>query len=428
MNTAARRPRIAFLDYPDVFEDFYTHYRVTQEEFATRWNNTGSHSFVRILQRCVGDVTWYEFSLCPELKEAVHQVSGCRVRFLRSPWIHRLLWFFYYRKTRLWSYPRLYRPYAEAASFLVNLSPRFLAALRKDRPDAFFVQDYANGRFDMAVLLGLWWGVPVIGWHAGSRPESYLGMWARKFTLRRASALIASSRDDVEMLVTRFGVRRERTRIILTPTDLATYRPLDAQECRRKLGLPADAIILLFVGRFDDPVKRISRMLGAIAALVHAGEDIHFVLVGGGNDEPAIRRRASRRLGNRVHFAGWIADAEMKALYYNAADALLLASVREGFPTVIGESLACGTPAVVSAVGGVPEMIVDGQTGVLIQSGIRAPLRRAIQTLLKHPGLRTSLRQNCRTLAEQRLSEASVGVQLSDCLRDAGMRTQDPAE
>src|SRR5205823_6203138 len=69
-----RRPLIAFFDYPDVFEDFYTHYAVDQRAFATTWAATGSHAFVALVQREVGDVVWYSFSVAPELEEAEHQV------------------------------------------------------------------------------------------------------------------------------------------------------------------------------------------------------------------------------------------------------------------------------------------------------------------------------------------------------------------
>ena len=60
MVRAGRRPRIAFFGYHDVFEDFYPHYGVTQQAFATSWAGSGNHAFVSVLQREVGDVVWYE--------------------------------------------------------------------------------------------------------------------------------------------------------------------------------------------------------------------------------------------------------------------------------------------------------------------------------------------------------------------------------
>src|SRR3954454_18468447 len=87
-----KRLRIAFFDYPDVFEDFYPHYGVDQQAFATRWAATGNHAFVGLLQREVGDVTWYALSLEPQIAEATHEVTGARVRVLRSSAAHRALW------------------------------------------------------------------------------------------------------------------------------------------------------------------------------------------------------------------------------------------------------------------------------------------------------------------------------------------------
>ena len=79
MSTAAqRRPRIAFFDYPDVFEDFYPHYDVDQRTFATIWANSGNHAFIKLLQRDIGDVTWYVLSLSPAVPDSDHAETGCR--------------------------------------------------------------------------------------------------------------------------------------------------------------------------------------------------------------------------------------------------------------------------------------------------------------------------------------------------------------
>ncbi len=74
-----KRPHIAFFDYPDVFEDFYSHYGVDHQTFATRWANTSNHAFLSLIQREIGDVTWYIFSLAPKIKETRHETVGCRI-------------------------------------------------------------------------------------------------------------------------------------------------------------------------------------------------------------------------------------------------------------------------------------------------------------------------------------------------------------
>jgi hypothetical protein len=82
----SRRPLIAFFDYPDVFEDFYPHYGVSQHEFATRWHNTANHAWLAIIQKDIGDVLWYQNSLRPEVDEETHEFTGCRVKFVASSW------------------------------------------------------------------------------------------------------------------------------------------------------------------------------------------------------------------------------------------------------------------------------------------------------------------------------------------------------
>src|SRR4051794_29035542 len=108
MSEGPRRPRIAFFDYVDVFEDFYPHYGVDQQAFAERWAATGNHAFVRLLQRELAEVVWYELSLSPQLDEAVHAVTGCRVRMLRSSALHRLLWRGFYLAPGSWRWRRAY--------------------------------------------------------------------------------------------------------------------------------------------------------------------------------------------------------------------------------------------------------------------------------------------------------------------------------
>ena len=414
------RPRIAFLDYPDVFEDFYPHYGVDQHQFATTWDNTGSHQFTQMLQQSAGDVTWYEFSLSPQLRDAVHEKTGCKVRYVRSSFLHRWLWKSYYNTSLCWRYQSLYRSYGLAATYTANLSADFWNALRHEPPDVFFVQDYAHGRFDIAIALGRIFKIPVVTWHAGSQPGNYFGRSIRGITLRRAARLIASSRGEAQMLQSRFGVRADRIDIILVPIDLEVYAPMDQAACRRKIGLPADTNVLLFVGRFDDKVKRISGIVDAAAELVRTGVDLQLVLVGDGEDRAPIKAYAAAKLGERVRFCGWVTDAAVKATYYNAADALLLPSMREGFPAVIGESMSCGTLVVGSNVGGIPEVVVDGQTGFLIPPGDSSALAASCKHLFEDRQLLRSMRTACRTLAEARLDKRVVAEQLRECFRQAG--------
>jgi glycosyltransferase involved in cell wall biosynthesis len=272
------------------------------------------------------------------------------------------------------------------------------------------------------VVLGRLMRAPVIAWHAGSRPEAYFGKRVRRVTLPRADCLIASSRGEAEMLQERFRVSPGKLRIILTPIDLIEYKMESREAAARALGLPAGRRYALFVGRFDDAVKRIGWMVRAVERLSVRYPELTLLLVGDGADRPRLEVEARKLDPGRVLFRGWERDAARKALYYNSAEVLLIPSLREGFPTVVGEAMACGTPVVGSSVGGIPEMVINGQTGFLHAPSDEAGFGQALGGLLENKALAERMRAICRSMAEARLAEDVVGLQLKECFVAAGVR------
>src|SRR5438093_9373397 len=117
--------------------------------FASEWAATGSHAFAATIQRHIGDVIWYEFSLEDDPIDQPHDAIGCRVKFVRSSWVHRRLWRAFYRPSMAWRWRWAYPAYAPAASYSSVLSLDFARALVRDRPDVLFLQDYSSGRFDV---------------------------------------------------------------------------------------------------------------------------------------------------------------------------------------------------------------------------------------------------------------------------------------
>jgi hypothetical protein len=112
------RPLIVYIDNSDVYEDICPHCGVDQNTFATQSSSSGNHAFLYLLQREVGDVVWYSFSLKPELFEVRHEVVGCRVKMWTSFLLHRCLWRTFYlpRMACRWNFA--YRPYATLASYV----------------------------------------------------------------------------------------------------------------------------------------------------------------------------------------------------------------------------------------------------------------------------------------------------------------------
>lgn len=411
------RPLIAFFDYPFVFEDFYPHYGVDQKAFATRWAATGNHAYLTQLQRDVGDVVWYVFALHPERSEDEHEVVGCRVKFIPTSWLHRLLWRTYYLHRQAWRWRRsrtLYAAFAALASYSSQLTLTFLFAIWRDRPDVIFVQDYASGRFDVLLLVARALGIPLIAYHSGSRPEEYVGRAAKRWTIARADRILVSSRSELEMLVRDFGVHRSHVELVLTPIDIEQYQPMDRPTACARLCLDSTRRYLLFVGRLD-PVKRVAAILESFGAVAAAHPDTDLLIAGAGPEEPRLRALAEAFAPGRVRFTGWLADGETKAALYNAADCLVLASRREGFPTVVGEALACGTPVIATSVGGIPELIADGRTGWLVPPGDDRALSNHLVFAMDHRDDLARMRTCARETALEHLSPSVVSEKLRRC-------------
>jgi phosphatidylinositol alpha-1,6-mannosyltransferase len=156
-------------------------------------------------------------------------------------------------------------------------------------------------------------------------------------------------------------------------------------------------------------VKRVSALLRGFAALASEHADADLLVAGDGPDRGALLRLAAAwGIAGRVRFTGWVGDGLAKSQLYNAAECLVLPSRSEGFPAVVGEAAACGTPAVAARVGGVPEIVVHGETGWLFQPGDDAALRERLAFALAHPPALARIRPAARRIAEERLSLAAA--------------------
>jgi teichuronic acid biosynthesis glycosyltransferase TuaC len=174
------------------------------------------------------------------------------------------------------------------------------------------------------------------------------------------------------------GVPAERITVLRNGVDTELFRPVDRSEARRELGLPKDARIIVSVGNLV-PGKRNDLALEAAATL----DGVHIVFVGRGSEHGRLERLARERsMSARVWFFDEMPQERLRFVY-SAGDALVLASEREGWPNVLLESAACGTPVVAFNVGGVPEILTDRAAGTIVrgeQSATR--LAEAVRVLL----------------------------------------------
>lgn len=415
---ADRRPRIAFFDYPDVFEDFYPHYGVDQEAFARSWAASGNHRWVSLLQAEIGDVTWYSFSLDPVLDEARHEVTGARVRMIRSPLLHRVLWRSFYLPSPAWRWRRHFHKYELVASYTSLASVRVLRTLRREAPDLLFLQDYSSGRFDLLLALGRLLGIPVVAYHGGG--WRWVAAPIKRRTLGRTDLLLASSAGERDRLAAEMNVSPERVRVVLTPIDTEALQPIDRREACRLAALDYDRRYLVFVGRLDDKVKQVGALIRAFADASVPYPDASLLITGDGPDRTALERLATELAPGRTTFTGWVDQEALRPLLCSA-ECLVLPSLHEGFPSVVGEALACGTPVMGSRTGGIPELVIPGVTGWLFEPGDGPQLTAVVARVLEQRDEVRGMRAAARRIAEQRVSPAAVGAALDELLPIQGL-------
>ncbi|MDQ3671717.1 MAG: glycosyltransferase family 4 protein [Actinomycetota bacterium] len=205
---------------------------------------------------------------------------------------------------------------------------------------------------------------------------------ARDRALRRVAQLVCPSGYLAELAVG-WGVPRERVTVLPNAAPELPLLP-DRDEARSQLAV--EGPLLAFAGRITRQ-KALEVGLEALARV----DGVSLAIAGDGPDLPDVRRAvAELGLDERVRFLGPLARARVLTVF-RAADASLLASSWENFPHTVVEALAVGTPVVATAVGGVPELVRDGENGLLVPAGDRDALAAAIQRLVAEPGLRERL-------------------------------------
>ena len=204
----------------------------------------------------------------------------------------------------------------------------------------------------------------------------------RDGALRRAAHVFSPS-DYLRRLALGWGVRAERVTTLPNPAPVPPQlRP--REQLRAELGLDGNS--LGFGGRLTT-AKSLDVALDALARV----EGVTLLIAGDGPDRAALeRRRDELGLGGRVRFLG--AQPRERVLeLFAAADAALLSSTWENFPHTIVEALAVGTPVVSTDVGGIAEVVRDGENGLLVPAGDPAALAAALTRILSEPGLRDRL-------------------------------------
>jgi D-inositol-3-phosphate glycosyltransferase len=208
-----------------------------------------------------------------------------------------------------------------------------------------------------------------------------------------ADRLVANTSEEARQLIELYGATPGRVETVNPGVDLSVFRPGPAPAARRRLGLPEDAVVLVFAGRIQ-PLKGPDVVLHAAAGLRRLAPDLAdrlvVVFVGGpsGSEVGAPGRLdglvAGLGLSGCVRFEPPCPHREL-ADWYRAATAVLVPSHSESFGLVALEAQACGTPVVAAAVGGLRTAVRDGFSGVLVDGHDPAAWARVLSDLVRVP-------------------------------------------
>jgi starch synthase len=197
---------------------------------------------------------------------------------------------------------------------------------------------------------------------------SDVSSWIERTAIESADAVVAVSEGTRADVLRLFGVAEERVHVIHNGIDPEFYRPDPRTDALARHGIDPAVPYVLFVGR----ITRQKGIVHLVRAIRHLAPDVGVVLCAGQPDTPEIARemeegvraaQAERR--NVVWIGEMVPRDEVRQLYSHAA-VFCCPSVYEPFGIINLEAAACETPVVASAVGGIPEVVVDGETGLLV--------------------------------------------------------------
>ena len=272
---------------------------------------------------------------------------------------------------------------------------------------------------------------PLRPWKAEQLGRGYqASSWIEKTAIEMADAVIAVSKETKEDVLKHFDVDENKIEVIYNGINLEQYQTTSETSALDKYGIDKTKPYVLFVGR----ITRQKGIIHLVNAINYLNPDVQVVLCAGAPDTEAIAREMKEKVDsvteNRKNVI-WIADMLPKSeviQLYSHADVFCCPSIYEPFGIINIEAMACSTAVVASSVGGIKEVVVDGETGILVpleQEKI-APfeaanpeqfaqdLAAAINSLMDDPVLRAKMAVNGRKRVEDYFDWSAIAKQTEE--------------
>ena len=269
-----------------------------------------------------------------------------------------------------------------------------LRMLREERFDVLHAHKFGSNVW--GVLFGRLRRVPVVIAH--EQTWSYRGNPPRKaldwLMGRFSSAFVAVSSLDRERMIAKEHIPADKIAMI---PNAYVPRPVEPRDLRAELGLDAD-VPVVGTAAVLRPQKALEVLVDAFATVADRHPGAHLVIGGDGERRGALEEQAARLgLGSRTHFLGMREDVPN---LLQAFDVAAMSSDFEGTPLFAAECMASGTPLVATRVGGLPDLVEDGVSGILVPPRDPSALAGAIDGLLADPALRARIGEAARERSE----------------------------
>jgi len=219
--------------------------------------------------------------------------------------------------------------------------------------------------------------------------EPWFRLAAEKDIVQECHRILALTNRERESLIRLYEATPKKVSVVPCGVNLELFYPQSKAAARHQLGLDADDLILLYVGRFES-IKGLNILLEAMTYL-DDNQRLRLVVVGGDDDStPEFRALAQATrdwgIGEKVSFIGRV-DQQNLPTYYGAADVFVLPSYSESFGMVGLEALACGRPVVTTPVGAVDSLVRSTQAGCVVPDHTARSLADGIRMAIRKRGL-----------------------------------------
>jgi teichuronic acid biosynthesis glycosyltransferase TuaC len=318
---------------------------------------------------------WRQFSQIP----SAEAIEGVRIHHPRYPLL-----------------PGISMPVHGMLMYLASLAlaKRLHREKRFDCIDAHFV--YPDGF--AAVRLGRKLHLPVVVSARGSDIHRYSSFRLirpmLRWTLARADGAIAVS-ADLKNRMSALGIPESKIQVISNGVDIERFQPRDAKSARKQLGLPEEGFLLVSVGSLIES-KGHHLLIAAVAELARFFPQLRLYILGEGDYRLALEQLVrEKKMQDRVFFFGNRPNEEL-TLWFNAANLSCLMSSREGWPNVVSEALACGTPVLATRAGGIPEIITSSEVGMFVERNVQA-IAVGLERALTKPWNRAEIARHSRS-------------------------------